>query len=352
WWMKILEKYIQQASIDTTPNIRVLACDCLATMAKAVFENFPVRYQRLAIALLLPLPDDEESQVRAAACRALGAFVLFPTLRQDTCFVSDMATVLLDRMEDQVILVRLRASWAQGNLCDALVIASDADGFDLREWISIPTWMKMTSTATSASLDNDKLRSNAVRAIGSLLRITPLNYFQDRHGMLLVRDALTGLVKNIESGSLKTRWNACHAASNALKNRHFPIGYRQQYDQGGEMYKKEDQQEYPWTRIVFQTLTNALQCKNYKVRINACLALATPHQRSFYGHHLVPIYHALMSAWSICHDPNATTEYQEYKYQDQLKTQVQKNKKKIMKCKFDSSNFFFLLAQGCFTPYS
>ncbi|ORY99820.1 armadillo-type protein, partial [Absidia repens] len=332
WWMVILEKYIQQASMETISAVRVLTCDCLSSIAKAVFERLPTRYQRLAMALLLPLPEDEESQVRAAACRALGAFVLFPSLREDTCFVSDMATAILDRMKDSVTLVRLRASWAQGNLCDALVIVSDAEDFNLREWVSIPTWMAILSTATSASLDNDKLRSNAVRAMGSLLRITPFDYFQDRHGMLLLRDAMVGLVKNIENGSLKTRWNACHAASNILKNDAFPMGFLHQgqgqqsdYDENGERYGKQlqQQQEYTWTATVYCALIHAVtKCKNYKVRINACLALATPHRRSLYGRHLQTIFQAILSTWHTCHDPNITADFQEYKYQEQLNHQV------------------------------
>ena len=43
--------------------------------------------------------------------------------------------------------------------------------------------------------------------------------------MSLVLNAMDGLVKNIETGSLKTRWNACHATSNMLLNPNFPIGF-------------------------------------------------------------------------------------------------------------------------------
>lgn len=43
WWMMILEKYIQQASMDSLSDVRVLTCDCLSSMAKPVFEQLPVR---------------------------------------------------------------------------------------------------------------------------------------------------------------------------------------------------------------------------------------------------------------------------------------------------------------------
>lgn len=40
------------------------------------------RRQRLGISLLLPLTEDLHVDVRAAACHALGALVVFPSLRE------------------------------------------------------------------------------------------------------------------------------------------------------------------------------------------------------------------------------------------------------------------------------
>jgi hypothetical protein len=114
-----------------------------------------------------------------------------------------------------------------------------------------------------------------------------------------------------------------------MNNPAFPLGFIQQrqfqqsdYDDEGELYPQR-QHEYPWTATLFRALTHALtQCKNYKVRINAALALATPHQSAQYGHHLATVYHTVLSTWHDCQDPNATTEFQEYKYQEQMKDQV------------------------------
>ncbi|CAO3628299.1 unnamed protein product [Cunninghamella blakesleeana] len=319
WWMIMLEKYIQKISMDPVGKVRSLACDCLATMAKNVFENLSNRYQKLSIALLLPLPDDGESIVRASACRALGVFVLFPSLREDACFVTDMAMAIIEKMNDDALLIRLRAGWAQGNLCDALVMTSEMDDFDFKDWISLDIWMKFISTATQASLDNDKLRSNAVRAIGSLLRITPRNFLDNRHSIQLVREVISSLAKNIETGSLKTRWNACHAASNLLLNPIFPIGYIEPLSSSSSSLK----QQYGWTSTLYNSLIKALtKCNNYKVRINACLALATPKQIHFYGDCMQPIFQAILSTWHNCHDPNRSIEYQELKYHEQLKDQL------------------------------
>lgn len=72
--------------------------------------------------LLFSLSKDTDANVRAAACRSLGIFVLFPSLREDPLFVSDMIKAILLQKDDKTILVRVRASWAIGNLCDALVL--------------------------------------------------------------------------------------------------------------------------------------------------------------------------------------------------------------------------------------
>lgn len=117
-------------------------------------------YQTLAVTLLLSLPSDQDINVRAAACRALGVFVLFPSLRSDPHFVSDMASAIMDQMNDKAILVRVRASWAEGNLGDALVSESENPEFDFQEWISLMTWSNIIITATSACTDNDKVNAS------------------------------------------------------------------------------------------------------------------------------------------------------------------------------------------------
>lgn len=169
-------------------------------------------------------------------------------------------------------------------------------------------WIEILGVVTAGALDNDKLRSNAVRAIGSLLRITPKEYYDNTRIMSLVRNAMDGLEKNIESGALKIRWNACHATSNMLLNDHFPIGFM---DGGGV---------YPWTHTLYQSLIQSLlQCKNFKVRINACLALTTAKNQNQYGDKMTLIVKSILEAWEIC---QKNQEYKEAKYKQQLEKQV------------------------------
>ncbi|CAO3627309.1 unnamed protein product [Mucor fragilis] len=317
WWQTVIENYLQKAATNhQVASVRAAACDCFASMSRAIFETFHYRYQRLAVTLIFSLASDTDANVRAAACRALGVFVLFPSLREDPLFFSDMLKAILLQKDDKTILVRVRASWAVANLCDALVLESDTNPeFNLREYMSTTEWIQVLQVSTHASLDNEKLRSNAVRAIGSLLRITPKEYYDNTRIMSLVKNAMHGLEKNIEAGSLKIRWNACHATSNMLLNPYFPIGFIPK--EGGV---------YPWTQTLYQSLIHSLlSCKNFKVRINACLALTTPKQQDQYGDKLTLIVKSIVEAWDVC---QKNSEYKEIKYKQQLEQQI----KHSLKC--------------------
>lgn len=76
----------------------------------------------MAITLLYPLASDSDANVRAAACRALGVFVLFPSLKEDSLFVSDMMKAILAQKDEKITLILVRSSWALANMCDALVM--------------------------------------------------------------------------------------------------------------------------------------------------------------------------------------------------------------------------------------
>ena len=60
--------------------------------------------------------------LQAASIRALGVYVLYPVLREDTVFVTDTANAALNGLDDSVLLVRMRAAWSLANVSDALVI--------------------------------------------------------------------------------------------------------------------------------------------------------------------------------------------------------------------------------------
>lgn len=89
WWTNVLECYLQQATQDEHSQIRALACDCMSAQSEQIFEAMSSRRQTLCISLLLPLAEDEDADVRAAACHALGILVVFPSLREVSIISED-----------------------------------------------------------------------------------------------------------------------------------------------------------------------------------------------------------------------------------------------------------------------
>lgn len=151
---------------------------------------------------------DENAAARAAACRAIGVFILFPSLREDCILIVDMANTVLDLCRDSNLNVRVRASWAVGNLSDSLVLlkSNGQDGV-LEEALTLSLWTKIMRTALAVCQDNEKLKSNGIRAIGGLLRVTFEGILErERHS--LVKEAVYTLIKHMEQGSLKvsTSW--------------------------------------------------------------------------------------------------------------------------------------------------
>lgn len=59
--------------------------------------------------------------MKASAVRALAVYALFPSLRDDLCFVENTAESIIPLLKDGNLFVRVKASWAMGNISDALV---------------------------------------------------------------------------------------------------------------------------------------------------------------------------------------------------------------------------------------
>jgi hypothetical protein len=155
------------------------------------------------MSLVLGTAVDENATARAAACRAIGVFILFPSLREDCTLIVDMANTVLDLCRDPNLTVRVRASWAVGNLSDSLVLLKSNGQDDvLEEALTLSLWTKIMRTALVVCQDNEKLKSNGIRAIGGLLRVTFEGILErERHS--LVKEAVYALIKNMEQGSLK-----------------------------------------------------------------------------------------------------------------------------------------------------
>ena len=72
--------------------------------------------------MLLGLSSDPDLLVRQSASRALGIFVKYPCQRADVSFVADTANAVVSCMDDEHMVVKIKAAWAMANVTDALVL--------------------------------------------------------------------------------------------------------------------------------------------------------------------------------------------------------------------------------------
>ncbi|KAJ8873284.1 hypothetical protein PR048_026918 [Dryococelus australis] len=312
WWEELLTgPLVLMLQHPDHAALRAVGCDCLASLNEGTFLQlldllymyvvitylFQAERHTLIIALLLGCSRDEPS-VRASAIRALSICVLFHPLREDVHFVLDTAEAVVGCLRDDQLAVRMKASWSLANLTDALVLnASEEETEDAP--VSLLT--QLIECSITAAKDNEKVRCNAVRALGNLLQIMRSDTLEMTTVRELMSQAVHSLVRNATSGTnMKVRWNACYAMGNLLRNQ--------------AMY------EATWQEEVFSALTQlVVDSRNFKVRTSAALALGVPGSRTAYAHHYLATWMALLQG--LAHSDCAQA-FSEFQHRDQLLDQV------------------------------
>uniref|UniRef100_A0A8C0QIG5 HEAT repeat-containing protein 6 n=1 Tax=Chelonoidis abingdonii TaxID=106734 RepID=A0A8C0QIG5_CHEAB len=287
------------------PTLQTSACDALSSILPEAFGSLRDDQQILCITLLLGLNHSENPLVKAAAARALGVYILFSCLRQDVMFVADTANAILNSLQDKSPNVRAKAAWSLGNLTDTLIVNMEMIGESFQEEFSDLLLLKMLRSAIEASKDKDKVKSNAVRALGNLLHfLQPYHIVKPRFSET-IKESIEALISTVQSeATMKVRWNACYALGNVFKNPALPLG------------------EAPWTAQAYNALTSVVKsCKNFKVRIKSAMALSIPTQRECYGttEQFSQIWSALVIALQKSED---TEDFLEFKYSASLRTQI------------------------------
>uniref|UniRef100_A0A2K5RWS4 HEAT repeat-containing protein 6 n=1 Tax=Cebus imitator TaxID=2715852 RepID=A0A2K5RWS4_CEBIM len=280
--------------------------------AGSTYEPSPMRLealqndrQILCITVLLGLNDSKNRLVKAATSRALGVYVLFPCLRQDVIFVADTANAILMSLEDKSLNVRAKAAWSLGNLTDTLIVNMETPDPSFQEEFSGLLLLKMLRSAIEASKDKDKVKSNAVRALGNLLHFLQRSHVEKPTFAEIIEESIQALISTVlTEAAMKVRWNACYAMGNVFKNPALPLGTA------------------PWTSQAYNALTSVVtSCKNFKVRIRSAAALSIPGKREQYGSvdQYARIWNALVTALQKSED---TTDFLEFKYCASLRTQI------------------------------
>lgn len=270
--------------------------------------------QRFLVCALNGAVQAQETAVRGAAIRALGVYVMFPTLRDDTHFVESTIEAIVISLADTNMDMRIKSSWALANVTNAMLqqrqqFTSDTTAMttaEVQPAVDSDHLKQLFATAL-ACRQNDKVRSNTVRALGNLLRlIGPAQlehiFWQDTcsKAIQLLRDACIG------GGNMKVKWNACYALGNCMHNAHF----------FGAAFIAHNN----WRSLVLPTLCKLIvDYPNFKVRINAAAALAVPNSRIWLAEHFVPVWSALLAALE---QSDRITDYNEYQHRDNLVNQL------------------------------
>ncbi|RVE63858.1 hypothetical protein OJAV_G00140570 [Oryzias javanicus] len=303
FWSSVLSGPLNAAlQNEQHPTLQASACDTLASILPQAFAQLPEKTQLMCITMLLGLTYLESSLVKMAAVRALGLYIRFPCLREDVMFVADTANIVLAALDDRSINVRARAAWSLGNLTDTLVANMQSVGVDFQEEFSDMLLLKMLQAATRASSDKDRVKSNAVRALGNLLRFLRESQMTRSAFQRPLEEAFVALVKTVQSeATMKVRWNACYALGNAFRNPALPL------------------KSAAWTHDAFSALCHAVtSCKNFKVRIESAAALAVPTHRDCYGNpkQFMCVWRSLATALEHSEDTN---DFLEYRYSASLR---------------------------------
>ncbi|XP_015282207.1 PREDICTED: HEAT repeat-containing protein 6 [Gekko japonicus] len=306
FWTRMLNGPLPGALQNSQhPMLQTSTCNALSSILPEAFSDLPADKQILCITVLLGLNHSENSLVKAAAARALGVYVVFPCLRQDVMFVADTANVILTSLSDSSPNVRAKAAWSLGNLTDTLIINMELLGQSFQDEFSDLLLLKMLRAAIEASKDKNKVKSNAVRALGNLLHFLQPAHIANPRFSEPIEEAVQALISTVwGEATMKARWNACYALGNVFKNAALPLG------------------EAPWTARAYDALTSVVKsCKNFKVRIKSAAALSVPAERKHYGspEQFSRIWSALVVALEKSEDAE---DFLEFKYSTSLRTQL------------------------------
>ncbi|KAJ6634291.1 HEAT repeat-containing protein 6 [Pseudolycoriella hygida] len=302
FWTLVMPKVVEQIqNCDQVPTLKSICCDSLSNIGCQVFERLEYRKQLSLIALLSGCTFDESLVVQAAAIRALAVYIIFPSLRENVHFVENVTDAVIRALQQDNIDIRIKVSWALANISDALV----ANTADTNKEIMSDNLLKRLFDVSLICKDNDKVRCNAVRAMGNLLRLITEEHLRIESWRSLASHAIQELNQNIgRRGNAKLSWNACHAIGNMMKNSAI-------YSSGMKLCWQDD---------VVKTLCNVVVHNiNFKVRINAAASLAIPTNEQFLQTHFSYIWSSLLEALD---KSDEITDFNEYQHRDNLTEQL------------------------------
>ncbi|GLT64682.1 hypothetical protein SLA2020_371600 [Shorea laevis] len=312
-WDETIEKHMPLILGHNSGMVRTASVTCFAGITSSVFFTLIKEKQDFIISSLVNAATcDGVPSVRSAACRAIGVISCFQQISESAEILDKFIHAIEINTRDPLASVRITASWALANICDS--ICHCINDFPLKQPPGSITDSQLLKLLIDCALhltkDGDKIKSNAVRALGNLSRFVKFTG-SPTYGLLSKPAESTGLSSTINNvrtqpansrlkdchphvaksfdpvtlgdshllermvqaflscvttGNVKVQWNVCHALSNLFLNDTIQL------------------QNVDWAPSVFSILLLLLRdSSNFKIRIQAAAALAVPASALDYG---------------------------------------------------------------------
>ncbi|XP_015121818.1 HEAT repeat-containing protein 6 [Diachasma alloeum] len=293
FWNSIFPTVLRVSQSAET-GLREVACDCFGTISNQVFTQLSLDKSIIIKTSLFGACRDPESAVRAAGLRALGMLINLCSLEEDTGFLEDLIDIVCTSLADENLGVRVKSAWALANLTDCLIkkVINNQLEPPLPLDLMLPNLYK---TSVKAAQDNNKVKCNALRAVGNLVHLS-----QGKNLLGDIQLALDVLISSATSGNdMKVRWNACRALGFAIS--HHP----------------DDIFPQNWKDEVIPALCHLIcYSPNFKVRTNAAWALGSCKS---YGKYVPFLWKSIVLALENSqHVPN----FVEYTHRESLVQQL------------------------------
>ncbi|PRQ16798.1 hypothetical protein RchiOBHm_Chr7g0188131 [Rosa chinensis] len=289
-WCEAIEKHMPLILQHTSAMVRAASVTCFAGITSSVFCTLSKEKRDFILSSLVRAAvHGDVPSVRAAACRAIGVISSFPQVSQSAEILDKFVHAVESNTRDPLVSVRITASWALANICDSIHHCIDDFSLEKTEGsLKISQlFTLLTECALRLTKDGDKIKSNAVRALGNLSRSikctiefeAPGDYGKGcqrdvsiSYHPASLRDSrwldrvIQAFISCVTTGNVKVQWNVCHALSNLFLNETLRL------------------QDMDWAPSVFSILLLLLRdSSNFKIRIQAAAALAVPASVHDYG---------------------------------------------------------------------
>jgi hypothetical protein len=284
----IIIEQVTRAMADTNNSVRTSALQLIQGLGPLEWKSLPENVKNNIIQLVCVGFKDSAPKVRTASSYVAGTFVMhecFQTEKLLTIFARSMLSLV---KEEDTLVVVSRCAWAMANLClciRTLVKTDCSDPYALPKQISDAV-IYLAQNYEDQSQTQDKIRTSSIRALGALgqfwasvaLSTTDeANEFQTavnrrrrkdqnaegmvtQHERVMLEAIARTLMKHLEKGSSKTIWNACHAMGGIFETACAIC-------EPGFLIKQD------WHDDALTLLITCLNSSNFKVRINAVVAL-------------------------------------------------------------------------------